>query len=242
MNIYYTSYLNTGVPIETNLSFYEPQRLVGIETEEYSNTQSLQNKNNYNVCPAYVDYFKNLYTINSQIDYDLFWNENKTELKTSYRDQKYFDKLVNVRSIEQKLISFDILYLFIPECDELFVTEEKCLYKSNSFIDNTMIIPGTFDIAKWPRPLETAFHLTGNGFEIKHGDPLFSLRFHTKEKIKFKRFLMTDKMDNYIKYMIDSSKNFKRLKDLSVLYDLIANKNKKYKRFMLQEARKNLLD
>jgi hypothetical protein len=50
-----------------------------------------------------------------------------------------------------------------------------------------MLIQGTFNIAKWYRPINYAFEIIDDSkpINIKRGDPLFYIRFLTDEKINF---------------------------------------------------------
>lgn len=58
-------------------------------------------------------------------------------------------------------------------------------------IQNAFVVPGEFDISRWLRPLNTAFIVPKHveEFEIKEGDPLFSVRFVTSnnEPVKLTR-------------------------------------------------------
>lgn len=61
---------------------------------------------------------------------------------------------------------------------------------------DAVVTAGEFDISRWYRPLHTAFIIPANidVFEIMEGDPLFSVRFVTKnnEPVKLVRQALTD--------------------------------------------------
>jgi len=61
---------------------------------------------------------------------------------------------------------------------------------------DAFVTPGEFDISRWYRPLNSAFIIPANvdEFEIKEGEPLFSLRFVTpnNEPVKLVRQAMSE--------------------------------------------------
>ena len=56
--------------------------------------------------------------------------------------------------------------------------------ESNDFINKANLIPGVFDIGKWYRPLDCAFHLKKKNCSLQFSieDILMNLRFRTKRK------------------------------------------------------------
>lgn len=246
MIVYYSSFFKDfdedGLRLaERNLDFFEPERLIGIDPEVYGSKDATHSNQSYTRCPAYNDYFKNIFAIKSQTDYDLNIDSINNKIYSTVFNQKFFDQLVFIRSLEHRLISLNIGYIFITEENDLYITQESCMYKKSNFIDNTIMVPGTFNIGAWPRPINIAFHMVGDRLEIKHGDPLFALRFHTNEKIQFKRFFATEKFTEYQQSLLKTKTTFKQLKSLNYLYDIF-NRNKGLKKLMLNEVKKNLLD
>lgn len=88
------------------------------------------------------------------------------------------------------------------------------------------VASGEFDISKWYRPINTAFIVPKDVTEltIKEGDPLFSLRFVTKnnEPVKLERQALNQEE----KILVDACMNVTNYKlgsKLSKLYELFAN-------------------
>lgn len=199
-----------------------------------------KNKLEYKRCPAFKDYITNLYSISAPFDYSLFVDDNNY-IRTNDYDQKLFDQFVYIRSLEDKLISLNDRHLFIPDVDDLMITQMHPHLDTNGFSDNTSIIPGTFNIAKWPRFIECAFHMKNNKMYFKQDDPLFYLKFHTNEKIVFKYFMMTPSMVSYQLLMLKTKDYKNKMSPLSYFYDLFASKPK-LKAKMLKEAMDNALE
>ena len=130
----------------------------------------------------------------------------------------------------------------LTESDNLELSQLPAYLHPNQFTRNSVIIPGTFNIGKWPRPLDVAFYLLDK-IEIKEGEPLYYIKFNTKESINFKRFIVTERYKKYTNDIILASRKLERpkIKKLSYFYNLI-NNAPKLKIMMLEEAKSNLLE
>jgi hypothetical protein len=227
--------------------FYDKNRVpdfVGIRNPAPAPVKNILNdqykmRGQYNFCPAYRNHLINLYSINAPLDYSL--NITDSKITSSMYDQKFFDEFVTIRSLPEKLISLNNQYMLIPDCPNLEMTLTSPYLESNAFADNIVAIPATFDIGKWPRFIECAFHMKNNSVSLKEGDAMLYLKFHTDEKIVFKHFIMTPMMNRYMDIMT-SAREFKRLSStMEFFYNLIDNK-KQLKKKMLLEAKANVID
>ena len=80
-----------------------------------------------------------------------------------------------------------------------------------------------------------------NTFEIDEGDVQLYLRFHTKEKIKFKQYYMTDRLREYafmVEHIKETTAN-KALRPLSYFYGIYKKSNLKNR--TLKEIDENLV-
>lgn len=195
----------------------------------------------YPLCPAFKDYNHNLFAIKSPIDYGInIGPRNETVTSTSY-DQKMFDDLVTVRSLPEKLFSMSIGLDLFTESKSLLISQESATFHSNGFVDNTIIIPGKFDLGKWVRPLEIGFHVKGNNMQMKDLDVLYYLRLHTSEKITFKQFIPSPRYVE-LKGRILNTKNMKsKFSPLSYYYEIFA-KQPNLKKMLFNEIKDNIVD
>lgn len=99
--------------------------------------------------------------------------------------------------------------------------------------NDAFVVPGEFDISRWIRPLNTAFIVPKHVdvFEIKEGEPLFSIRFITpnNEPVKLIRQALTGEEINLAK----ACTNITYVKlglSLSSLYELFDNFKKSFKK------------
>lgn len=198
----------------------------------------------YYKCPAHLEHIKNLYSINSPFDCDLIVEQqpDQPEFATStfFSSNEQFDDAFFVRSIKNRLFSLNVATMFLSETDDLIISQMPAYLESNGFVDNTVIIPGTFNVGKWPRALECAFHLKENRMSVFEGEPLFYVKFHTDEKIVFKEFLYTEKMRKYVHLLVNSRKFKFRPSKMDFFYNLFTSKNQLKKR-MLEEAKANVI-
>jgi len=196
-------------------------------------------KGEYNFCPAYRNHMTNLYSINSPLDYNLSIDNGK--ISSTMHDQQFFDEFVQIRSLPEKLISFMNHTMLVPDCESLEMTLTGPYLESNDFGDNIIAIPASFDIGKWPRFVECAFHMKKNLVTLREGDAMIYLKFHTTEKIVFKQFIMSPMMNRYMDLMSNARK-YKRLSStMEFFYNLMYSK-KKLKKKMIEEAKKHVID
>jgi len=196
-------------------------------------------KGQYNFCPAYRNHLTNLYSVNSPFDYNL--RVENEMIKSDYYDQKFFDEYVYIRSLKERLITLNNQYMFITDSDDLELSLTQPYLDSNDFSDNIVAIPATFNIGKWPRYIECAFHMKRDNISVKEGEPMIYIKFHTDEKIIFKNFVLTPMMIRYMELMMDAKEYKQTVSPLKFFYDLMGSKkNLKYK--MLKEAKKNVID
>lgn len=193
---------------------------------------------NLNYCPGFNQNLKNLYAVRSIYDYSITIQDSIPFSK--FYDQKFYDDHVLIRSIDKKIISFRNGLIFFSDSDSLEMTAyEYPLFEQNEITKRCIPISGMFDIGKWFRPLEFPFLLKENfdTFVVNYDDILYYLRFHTKEKIIFKQFFMTERLshmkDSSINITLNKTKFFKG-------FDNIYNKMK-LKPLILKEIKANLL-
>ena len=191
-----------------------------------------------NYCPVFNESLTNTYAIKSIYDYS-FKIENNQCFSTLY-DQNFFNNHVNIRSFEKKFFSFEVKYIFFTEEDSLEISAyEHPVFEDNEITKRCMIIPGGFNIGKYFRNLEFAFILKKdfNEFIVNDQDVLYYLKFHTKEKIKFKQFKINENLRQMIKDV--RMANFGNEKKSSI--DIFYNKFKG-KKYILSEIKQNLVN
>lgn len=193
-------------------------------------------------CPATTSELHNLYGLQSLYDYKINVNEQKQVSSPMY-DQRFYDDHVVVRDREKRIYVFSQRHIFFTEEDSLEVTMQIPPYFENtSLAKDVFSIPGTLDIGKWFRATEHTFYMKDgvNSVDINENDILFYMKFHTKQKIVFKQFMANQQI---LKYASDitGSVDGRALKTrkLEHYYNMF---RPKYKKFLIDEIKKNLLE
>lgn len=228
----------------TGLRRASPYPVKNVLSGKYNVKENTTAEEMYFRCPAHIDHLKNLFVVPATFDCDLIIDKQKDQpdfaTSTFVRDNHDFNRAFLIRSIKNRLFSLNLSTLFLVESDDLLVSQMPAYLESNGFVDNTVIVPGTFNIGKWPRILECAFHLKEDKMFLREGEPTYYIKFHTNEKVFLKEFLYTPKMKEYVNYLF-ASKNYKGDKTkMQYFYDVISRK-KGYKKRMLEEAAANVI-
>ena len=191
-----------------------------------------------NRCPAFKDYLNNVYKLESIYDYEFEIKDGR--VISSIYDQKFFDKHVLVRSIEDKSFSFSNNFIFFTEEDSLKMSLSAPILEDSDIAKNCMVVPGKFDIGKWFRTIDLAFYLRKdiNIFKIKEGDALNYITFDSNKKIIFKQFMMNDKIKEYL-IAVNNAKFSRKLKTRNINEYYLMFKNKKK---IIKEIKNNLIE
>lgn len=184
--------------------------------------------NNYLTCPAVTGYFKNTFVIKSPVDLDLSFDPNTNWISLKNHNQNFYDSFIKNRCdirLDKEapmIMSFFMYYIFYADKPCLIEQLSPSMHLQTC-VQNIRVIPGTFDISQWFRPLEATFEIVDptKPLIIKRGDPLFYARFITKDDSKvtldYKKF--TPEMRNEFNKCVDLKNGIPNL-PLKKLYEL----------------------
>ena len=217
-------------------------RIIGalnVQTPELVLKNKPISETGYNVCPAFNSYFHNVYGFKAMCSYSLGKSDDGHEYISH---GSILDKYVNVRSVDEQVISIFQAVSFVTDSPSLQMSMENPYFEDNKFTSSCYIIPGTLDIGKYYRCVDLAFRIKENHSwaAFDEGDIIYYLRFHTPEKINFKQYFMSDKLREYEIMITEIKSSFSPSpRPLSFFYD-------KYKKFNLQskvmkEIKENLI-
>jgi hypothetical protein len=207
---------------------------------------------NYNRCPAFTNELSNIYGMKSPYDYYITIDGDQVSTSFSKKtigqpprgDIDFFNQHVSVRSRLGNLFSFQQGFVFFTERPSLMMSQLPAFMEDNTTVKNTICIPGQFDIGKYFRTLDFACHFRDGckTIEFNRKEITFYLKFHTKEKIKFKRFLFTEELSklNGIMGQVKNRKEPERVitKALDFYYNIFDKYN--FKNKMLKIIKENL--
>ena len=191
----------------------------------------------YTRCPAFIDELENLYGIKSYFDYTVQWGvEGQPPVSSPDYSVDFFDTHFLIRSLAENLYDFHQHFYFFTEEPSLEMSLLPPYFEDNSIANNTITIPGKVDIGKYFRAMSYAFLLKQNCDEIRFNrkEIMMYFKFHTTEKIKFKRFLFTKEL-NMNDALMMSAKDFKYdiATKLKYYYNIFEKSNLKKKQLKL---------
>jgi hypothetical protein len=101
---------------------------------------------------------------------------------------------------------------------------------------------GKFDIGSWFRPFKLDYHIPTKDTELVFTEdmPLFFVEFETDKKVIFKRFIMTDILENLYLEMSESTARYAAHMPLVNRYKMA--KNAKMAEQVLHEIKKNVVE
>jgi hypothetical protein len=180
MSTVYWTPMSTGAighpPIEAmQILFAEPQPLLKVLREHHGESEALQ-------CPALLDFCRNAYAIHAPLDVTITMGEDGS-VRTDTYSQRLFDTFWVLH--QDGLLSVPPMYVFFAHKPVRIESLPLPLIASSA-TDNTAIVPGTYDISKWVRPVHFAFAFKDKSkpVVIKRGDPLFVVRFEPEDGSK----------------------------------------------------------
>lgn len=203
-------------------------------------------KNNFfnlNKCPAFNDRIQNTFSIKSIYDYsfDIFYENNEKIIKSNNFDQNFFNEHIIIRDIEKNAFSFLQRYIFFTDEQSLKTDFYIMPYleENNSIMNSCVLIPGTYDIAKWYRAVEFPFFLKNNcnNFSIYRNQILYYIKFNTNKKINFVQYRSNEILEQMEKDGFSLNVRGMNIKKMENYYKFFKNKNK-----ILNEIKNNIIN
>lgn len=170
----------------------EPKKL-----DTWSDTTS-----GFSRCPAFLNYVNSTYMLCANIDIELDWDPHNRVLNSSLNHAAH-NTYVNLHSGDFDPTSgFPIVavassYLFVA--DQPVVLELTPPY--NHIDPAWRVMPGSFNIYNWQRPVVPTFEMLENRVVIKRGQPLLYVRFKTenfKDTIILEKIERTKELDHTV--------------------------------------------
>lgn len=221
--------------VDLDLLALEPELLL-----RYIYNNRKEQNNNFLKCPAVTEELKNTFVIPSSVDFDLkrtsVDSSGKNFYATNYYDQTFYDSFVFTGRDVVQFSDNKVLF-----CEEnLDVSQIPFTFDFNNEQDGIKIIPGSFNINKWFRPIHPSFIMSRDYISVSRGQPMYCLKFHTDRKIKFKRF---DPSATEIQKIITECVQLKYiLKNLSLqsMYNIFTKAKKQ--KLLFKHIKANLID
>jgi hypothetical protein len=186
------------------LSHFEPEPVLPYIIK---NREVPDPTNSYTSCPAFLDYYKNVYLVRSPVNIEIVYDQNTNGLAIHPQKQDFYDKFIKHRGDPKTkqspfLMSFLIYYLFITD-ESCIIEQLPVTFHDNSVASKIRVISAAFDIGKWFRPIEFSFEFLNKDepLIIKRGDPLYYVRFIPSNggKVRLEKKLIPDEVSRTVK-------------------------------------------
>lgn len=134
-------------------------------------------------CPAFQSYVNNTYAIKSWLNIDLNWDKNNSVLDTNLKQpQSNFMLNVHYNDFDVQKDFPIVAYM----CSYVFVSNEDVwldvFQPYNDSDGSWRLMPASFNINVWPRPVQPTFEMLSNKVSFKRGQPISYIRFRSKNQ------------------------------------------------------------
>jgi hypothetical protein len=219
---------NEGLPSDSFGYFSEWQH-VAVQPPElaYKTIAGEREGSDILPCPAIQAYFKNTYLIRCPLDFTITPKVGVKTYSIDRFDQKFFNEWCLRRPNDfinpnRPLCTLGPKMVFVSDEDVIIESLPAMMHDSPT-LRNIRVIPGTYNIHKWIRPLDFTFEILdpNQPLEFKRGDPLFYVRFIDKQgrKIELERIEQSGELLKTMYGMV-TLKNYIQKLGLEKLYDL----------------------
>ena len=196
MNKVYWTIPDYGVDA-LQIIFSEPESL-------FRHLQDTRRGNEHLKCPAFQDYVKNTFVIRAPFDFEIAVDQVTGNLQVTGIPEDVGTKFI-VNRIDEigpgnpYIVTAPPVYLFYATND----TQIESIHPSmeiTASTSNIMLIPGTYNIARWIRPVDFTFEIRDytKPVTVRRGEVLFYVKFKTPndDKIELERVPFTRELES----------------------------------------------
>ena len=216
IKVYWTPEAKVGVE-ESNILFLEPESLFKYVVENRKWCP-------YKTCPGFIDMVKNTFVVKAPYDITAEFDRDTMKMRVNQGQFVYdrfcANRLPAIHFEDPVLATLPPRYVMWSD-DDVEIQVLPMMFSKEPMRWN--IIPGTFNISKWIRPIDFSFELHDgqDRITIKRGEPLFCIKFVTKDnsKVTLERVSFDGDIDNALMSCIMVKERVTNL-PLAVLYDM----------------------
>mgnify|MGYP003347042052 FL=1 len=211
--------------------FAQSTQLLGLEPISFIKYFSTKRESSaYLKCPAFLEYFKNTFVIFSPYTLDINIDRTRPWCSINSIPQDVFNEFVEFRTHQFGIN--DPVILTLPPKIVFYSNEEVTIESIPLFLDrseygkNLRVIPGSFRIDKWVRPVDFTCEILDDrkNILIKRDDPIFCVRFTNPDNwdINLERVLPSEDLEK-LSHECVSLKFYMKNLGLKQLYKLSEN-------------------
>ena len=177
----------------SELTYFEPEKL---ETWKDST-------NGFMKCPAFLNYNSQTWVLKSWIDVELTWDANNGVLNSNLPFEQH-QSMIRLHSadftigVDRPIVAINCSYLFVADKTTLV----EFLPPYNHDVTEMRLMPGSFNISGWQRPIMPTFEMLTDKLTIKRGQPLAYIRFRSedlKDSFKLEKLDRTPELEHLVR-------------------------------------------
>jgi hypothetical protein len=221
------------------LSYQTPDRLVD-GLKQFRNEENRMD--NFLMCPAFNNSIKNTFVFRAPTDVNIRFTAR--EMFNHLDPNRPFDpETIKPKApslINSTTVQYKPSWVFFCEETMLMQTSPPYMHQ-HTVAKHGYIVPGSFDISNWFRPVESAIQLwpNQNEVQINQDDPLLYVNFINSQPVKLQKFYLTNELYD-IGMSCVNLKGYRFERSLSKLYNIFQSSRLKNK--LLDGIKNNLLD
>jgi hypothetical protein len=146
-------------------------------------------------CPAFSKSLRNIFGIRAHKDY--YIEKIGNTYSTSDKSKLDLSKNLYRRNSTESFLDLKWNILLFSE-EDLEIDMLPAYLENNDFQNSINLLPGSYNISKWFRPIAPSFIQNKKRVEIKKNDILYYVKFKTNKKIIFKNFEYTDDINKLL--------------------------------------------
>jgi hypothetical protein len=248
ITVYWSPYPFTKENSQWNMLYREPEPVLsGLKLDRRKTNKGLSN---FWICPTFIESMSNVYQVKNNMNLDYSLPMDEINEKQNIKGEENFNINVGKVSLHSPRVSslnnyvninLNMSWLMFAE-ESVNVKVSAPYFPTVSVGDGVLVAAGEFDIGTWYRPFNYDMHipLTTTELKFKKDDPLLFFEFMTDKKIVFKRYIMTDYLNELSKECIDFWKRFDS--NIKLVHKYKMFKQSKMREIILKEIKNNLID
>ena len=207
------------------LNYYGWNEIVHYDLEKLDTWKN--SKVGFMKCPAFVKYVDQIWVVKALVDIDIEWDPYNKVLLSNLPSLAH-DAMVKVHwgdfdpEKDKPIVAINTATLFYAD-EETWV---DFLPPWNHIDPKFRIMPGSFNIHTWQRPVIPTFEMLDNKISFKRGQPLAYIKFRTRDPqdmIQLVKQPRTDELDHIVNASV-SLKSYQPNLSWKVVTGIIPNK------------------
>jgi hypothetical protein len=207
------------------LNYYGWNEIVHFDLEKLDTWKD--SKLGFMKCPAFVKYVDQTWVIRCLVDVDIEWDPYNRVLLSNLPSLAH-DAMCKVHwgdfdpAVDKPIVAINSSFLLYAD-EEVWV---DFLPPYNHIDPKWRLMPGSYNIFTWQRPLVPTFEMLENKISFKRGQPLAYLRFRSKnpqDLFKLVKQPRTDELDHLVNSSV-TVKSYQTNLSWNIVTGMIPNK------------------